>query len=207
MKSFLNNFVAGALYKRVASILLNPQTTWEQIRSERQPPGQIYREYLVPLAVIPAVATFIGRAVVGIQEPYGGVVHTPFIGSAVAGVLTFGLTLLGIFIAGRVISALAPNFAASRNNLNAFKLVAYSWTPAILATVFYAYPSWQIAAFLCSLYAVYLLYVGLPILLDCPPENTVGYTLIAIVVMIAIYVAVHAASAGSIAAYQLGFGR
>ena len=207
MKPFISNFVTGNLYKRVTAILLNPQATWEVIRSERLTVGQIYREYLVPIALIPAVATFIGRALVGIQQPYGGVVRTPIIGSVVAAVFTFGLTLLGIFIAGKVINALAPNFAASRNDLNALKLAAYSWTPAILATVFYAYPPWQVAAFLCSLYAIYLLYLGLPILLDCPPENTVGYTLISIVVMVALYVAVYAASVGSSAAYQLGFGR
>jgi len=176
------------LIGRVKAIIVNPKPTWETIKAETLTVGQIYTGYLVPLALIPAVATFIGFSLVGVSVPFVGVYHYSPAGGLVRAILSFLLVLLGIFIAGKVINALAPSFAAMRNDLNAFKVAAYSWTPALVVGILNIVPALSILVLLGSLYSIYLLYLGLPVLMECPRDRAVGYTIASIVAVIVIYV-------------------
>ena len=51
---------------RVKSILLSPRTEWPVIDAEAATVRGIYRDYLVWLAAIPAIAGFIGLSVIGV---------------------------------------------------------------------------------------------------------------------------------------------
>ena len=106
------------LIERAKAILLSPKPTWETIKGETTTVGEVYTGFLVPLAAIPAVAVLIRHVLfVGFH----------YLGRALVGaILSYALTLLSVFIAGKVIDALAPSFGATKNNLNAFRVAAYS---------------------------------------------------------------------------------
>lgn len=55
-----------ALVDRVKSILLNPKPTWAAIEAEPATPAGLYKDYLLWLAVIPAVCGFIGMSLIGV---------------------------------------------------------------------------------------------------------------------------------------------
>jgi hypothetical protein len=111
------------LIERVRNILLNPKPTWETIKGETMPVAQIFKDYLVPLAAIPAVAMFIRGSLFGFSYGFGRF-RQPIVSGLLGAVLSYVLTLVGIFIAGKVIDALAPTFGATKNDLNAFKVAA-----------------------------------------------------------------------------------
>jgi hypothetical protein len=180
------------LVDRVKAILLTPKTAWETIKADSTSMGGIYQEYLVPLVAIPTVAAFIGQSIVGMRLPFVGTYRQPIISGLVTAVLSYVLTLVAIFLAAKVIDALAPTFGATKNSLNAFKVAAYAWTPALVAGILSILPSLSILGLLAGLYGIYLLYLGLQSLMACPKEKAVGYTAATVVSVIVISLVVGA---------------
>ena len=53
------------IIKKTKDILVTPKTAWQTIAEENQNHLQILTNYLIPLALIPALATFIGYGIIG----------------------------------------------------------------------------------------------------------------------------------------------
>jgi len=170
-----------ALIERIKSILLNPKETWETIKAEETSTTKIVKEYLIYLAAIPPIAHFIGYAIVGLVG-----YRTPFFTTLIQSVVWYVLLIVNVFITAFIINALAPSFNAVKNDLAAFKLVAYSMTASFVAGIFYIIP--HLAALgILGLYSFYLLYIGLPKLMECPQEKTLAYFIVSIIVVIVLY--------------------
>jgi len=80
-----------------------------------------------------------------------------------------------------IVDALAPTFGGQKKPLNAFKVIAYGSTAAMVAGIFHLIPGGSILVLLGSLYSIYLIYLGLPLLMKCPQEKAVAYTAVVIV--------------------------
>lgn len=180
--------------ERAKSILLSPSEALSSVKTEATTVKDIMKEYVAIMAAIPAVAYFIGYALVGL----------PFVGRQNVGrtlgfaILYYVLSIVAVFIVGKIINALAPNFNAVKNDLNAFKLSVYAYTPVFVAGVFYIIPSLSILAFLGSLYGIYILYLGIPILMEAPQEKRIAYTVVTLIVAFVVMFVIFAI-AGAIA--------
>lgn len=177
------------LIGRVKDILVNPKPTWEVIKADSATVAQIYTGYLLPLAAITPVAMFIGHSLIGFRVGLF-TSHLPIGSGLLTAVLSYVLTLVGVFIAATVIDGLAPTFGATRNRVSAFKVAAYAWTPGFVAGVLNILPALSVLVLLASLYGIYLLYLGLQSLMACPREKAVGYTIVSILVMVAVYIVI-----------------
>ena len=166
------------IIERVKSILLSPKDALTAIKSEEVSIAAFMKEYVAILAAIPAVSIFIGWALVG-HSVFG---RRSFIGTLFYAALFYILSLVSVFVYSKVIDALAPSFNATKNDLNAFKLTVYAWTPAFVAGIFHIVPGLQVLAMLGALYGIYILYLGLPILMESSEEKTVPYTVVGILV-------------------------
>ncbi|MFQ5824039.1 MAG: Yip1 family protein [bacterium] len=166
------------IIERVKSILLSPKDALNAVKTEEMTVVGTMKEYVVIVAAIPAVALFIGYALIGL----------PLVGrynigrTLIFAALYYILSLISVFIIGKIINALAPSFNAVKNDLNAFKLAVYSLTPGFIAGVFYIIPSLQILTWLGALYGIYILYLGIPILMEAPQEKAVAYTVVSLIV-------------------------
>jgi hypothetical protein len=166
--------------ERVKRIILSPSEALKEVKSEALTISATMKNYVVYLAAIPAIAQFIGYAIVGL----------PIIGrqnifrTLIFSILLFVLSLVNVLIVSAVINALAPTFNSVKNNLNAFKLAVYSLTPVFVAGIFNIFPSLGILALLGGLYGIYILYLGFPILMETPQDKTIAYTLTTVVVVI-----------------------
>jgi len=178
------------LIERVKSILLNPKETWEIIKSEEETQMSIIKNYLLILAAIPPVASFIGQVIVGTTIPLVGHYRIPFFTGLIWAILQYVLLIAGIYISAIVVNALAPNFGGAKNNIAAFKLVAYTYTVPLVAGVLDLVPTLSVIAFLLSLYGIYVFYLGLPVMMGNPKEKTTSYTVVAILVIIVVLVIV-----------------
>lgn len=176
---------------RVTAIIVRPRQEWEVIRGEQTSATELYRSYVVLLAAIGPIATFIGVAVFGIGVPFLGTVRVP-IGTAVAqAVVTYALTLAGTYVFALVIDALAPTFSGTKSSIQALKVAVYGSTAGWLAGIFSLIPALSFLGIL-GLYSIYLLYLGLPVLMGAPRERALPYTVVAVIAVIVIYVVIGA---------------
>ena len=181
------------LVQRITDILLKPKTTWPTIAQEPATPASIYSSYLVFLAAIPAVAGFIGLSLVGMHI-MGTSLRWPVSSGLVNMVVSYVLSLVMVFVLALIVDALAPSFGGSKNQVNALKVVAYSFTAAFVGGIFSIVPALAMLGVLASLYSIYLLYTGLPVLMKCPEDKSLGYTAVVVVCGIVAAVIVGAVS-------------
>ena len=175
------------LVERAKRLLLTPRQEWEVIDAESTTAGELYGQYVVPLAAIGPIARVIGFALIGIHIPFSEVTYRTPIGRAILGaVVSYILALIGVFILAMIIDMLAPTFGGTSNRLQALKVSAYSHTAAWLAAVFALIPGLSILGIL-GLYSLYLLYVGLPILMKSPQDRAGAYTVVVILVAIVLF--------------------
>jgi hypothetical protein len=168
------------IVQRAKNIMVAPKAEWAVIDAEATTIGDIYRNYLVYLAAVPAVAGFIGTSLIGQTLPLIGVYRVPVVSGLLTALLTYGLSLAGVYVLALIIERLAPTFNGVPNLISAFKLAAYSVTPAWLAGIFAILPPLAILGIL-GLYSLYLFYVGLPVLMRSPPEKAMLYTVAVII--------------------------
>ena len=185
------------LVQRVQDILLKPKPTWPVIEQEQADVASIYQRYLIFIAAIPAVAGFIGMSVIGVGG-FGMHIRMPFMSGLVNMVVSYGLSLLVVFVLALIVDALAPTFNGSKSQINAFKLVAYGSTAGFVGGIFSLIPSLGVLGLLAGLYSIYLIYTGIPVLMKCPQEKAGAYTGVVIVCGIVASVIVGAVSAAVI---------
>ena len=175
------------LVDRVKRILLSPQSEWEVIDGETTTPSALYTGYIMPLAAIGPIATVIGFAVFGISVPLAGTVYRVPIGSAItSAIVTYVLTLVGVYVLSLIIDALAPTFGGTKSPIQALKVAAYSSTAAWIAGIFAIMPGLRMLGIL-GLYSFYLLYLGLPVLMKAAKDRAVGYTVLVVVVEVVLF--------------------
>jgi hypothetical protein len=170
-----------SLVARAKQMILSPVAGWRSIGEEKSTVSTLLLRYVLPMALIPAAASFIGYGFVGVDGLlfrvsglYWGAVMA--INSLITSVAVY---LLGTYIVDRM----APGFGAIREPGRSAQLVAYSSTPAWVAGIFYAVPSLQEGVVL-GLYGVYLFYLGIPVLKRTPDDQRVAFTISSAIVII-----------------------
>jgi len=164
------------LVERVRKILMEPKQAWQEIKDEKTTTSDLVRDYLIYLAAIPPISYFIGQVLLG--HPRLG----PVAGLITAGVL-YVLLFVAMTIAATVVNAIAPEFQASTDESKAFKLVAYSCSAPLVATVFFIIPELSVLAVL-GFYGIYILYLGIPELTDCPQDKALAYTVASVITIV-----------------------
>jgi hypothetical protein len=160
------------LFERVKAILLTPQTEWPVVAREPDDTSALFTQYVAILALIPALSGFIGGSLIG--------GYTPIVAGLIGAVVSYLLTFVTVFLVAMIVDALAPTFGGERNLQNALKLTVYSYTPAWLAGIFFLIPGLSFLTIL-GLYGLYLLWLGLPPLMQAPRDKALPYA-VAIVV-------------------------
>ncbi|MBH1976964.1 MAG: Yip1 family protein [Giesbergeria sp.] len=171
------------LVQRVKSILLQPKDTWATIEGEQADVAGLYTRYLMVLAAIPAVCGFIGMSIIGMGA-FGVSIRVPFLSGLASMVVSYVLSLVGVFVLALIVNALAPTFGGQKDQMQALKLAVYASTAAMLGGLFSLLPALAMLSLLAALYSIYLIYCGLPILMKNPPEKSLAYTAVVLVAAI-----------------------
>jgi hypothetical protein len=180
------------LVDRAKNILLQPKSEWAVVEPEQTDAKTLYTNYIVILALVPAVAGFLNMAYYGSFMRIGA-------GFALgAALVQYVLGLAMVFAVAFIADALAPNFGGQKNLNQALKLTAYSMTASWVAGAFMIIPflGWLLSL-LGSLYSLYLFYLGVPVLMKVPDEKAVGYTVVVVIAAVVIGLVVGAISAGT----------
>ena len=170
------------IVERAKKIVMTPKTEWPVISSETPVIGEIMLNYVLPLALIPAVAQVIGYGLVG-----GPLIAWSISAAVAAGLVSFLTAVVGVFVTAYVVDFLAPNFGSQKDLGRAVQLVAYSNTPGWLAGILNIIPALGMLTLLAALYGLYLVYLGMPHTMKTPQEKVVPYLLVTILVVIVVY--------------------
>lgn len=191
------------LVQRVKDITFKPKDTWPAIKAEQATIKELYTSYAVLLAAIPPIASFIGMSLIGISM-LGVHYRTPFLTGIIHAVVSYGLSLIGLYVVAQIIDALAPSFGSQKNLVNAMKVAVFSWTPSWIAGILVIIPVLSPIAILLSLYSLYLFYLGLPILMDTPKDKALGYFVVTILLSIVIFILIGTASSALFGLGRMG---
>jgi len=178
--------------ERAKAMILSPAAEWRRIEPEPGGVGDVFVPYVALLAAIPPVCALLRRGLFGWGPRLHHLHHHGLFTGVTGGIGRYLATFVALYVMALAIDGLAPNFSARRNPGNALKLAVYAMTPVWLAGVFVLVPGLGFLRLLALVYAVYLIWLGLPVLMTSPPDRTAGYTLAVFVCAVILSVVVAA---------------
>jgi len=189
------------LQTRVRDILTRPAHAWAVIAGEPADVGSLLRDYAAPLSTIPAICSWLGMSVIGMSTLVG-TYRVGIVRGLANAIVAWAFGLAGAWLAAVVIERLAPNFSSRGSTADALKLVVYASTPVWLAGVFNLIPALGVLVLVAALYALYLFYLGLPVVMHTPADKVVPFMAVAAVAVIVVMIVV-----GMVAGAIAGVGR
>ncbi|HSW84947.1 MAG TPA: Yip1 family protein [Usitatibacter sp.] len=192
------------IVERVKGLATDPKVEWRAIDAEEITVQDLFTKYVMIVAAIPPVASFIGLCIVG-SGPFGSTVRMPLGAGVAYAALSYLLSLGWVYVLAMVIQAFSPKFEGHGEFIDALKIAAFTPTPAWVAGVFGIVPALSIIGNLVGLYSFYLLYTGLPALTEPPQEKEVPFFCVVVLTMIVLTVAFYVIAALMIPAPMRGF--
>jgi hypothetical protein len=151
---------------RIMGILAAPDLEWSVIAHKDASSWAVFARYGAILALIPALAHWIGASFVGGYVPVGK--------GLVGALVIYAGSLAAVYLVALIVNLAASGFDAQRSFPRALLLAVYSAIPVWLAGIALAVPGLSFLAVL-GLYAAYLLWTGLPVLMRAPAGRTLSY--------------------------------
>lgn len=172
-----------ALFQHTLGILFHPDTEWKAIRNERNSFKQIFLSHVPFLALIPVVAAFYGVTQVGWTAGASELPTRMTVESALSLCgLTYVSLLVSVFILGEFINWMAKTYGvkdpSEQRHYEGTALAVYVMTPMFLVGVLLVVPSIWLngaALMLAGIYSVYLLYEGIPIIMNIDKDRGFMY--------------------------------
>ncbi len=181
------------LFERVKAILLTPKSEWPVIAAESASVAGLYTGYIVVLAAIPPLASFLQFGLIGTHVGFFGTYRIGLGTGLTALLVNYALALVGIYALSLIVDALAPTFGGRKDPVMAMKTVAYASTAGWIAGIGQLLPVIAPLIMLAGgVYSIYLCYLGLQVTMQCPEDKAAGYT--AAVVLAAIVIGTVAAA-------------
>lgn len=184
---------------RAKAILLTPKTAWPVIAAEPATVADLYKGYIIALAAIPAIFGFLKMSLIGTTVMFAGTYRVGVAAGLATMAVAYVLSLVTVYVVAMIVDALAPTFGGQKNNVQALKVMAYASTASWVAGVAQILPGLGMLIVIAgAIYGIYLVYLGLPHLMKCPPDKAGGYTAVVVLITIVLWF-VTAAVVGSIA--------
>jgi len=153
-------------------LLFSPKSSWNKLRDNVDGPSGLI--YTLALAVLPCIAWYYGTTQIGWSIGNGEMTRLTE-ASAQPIIILFYLAMVStIGIIGFFTHWMSSEYGASSTLLKGIAVASYAATPMYLAGLVGFYPSlWVDRLGGCAAvgWALYLLYVGIPIVMQIPEER------------------------------------
>ncbi|MEX0943925.1 MAG: Yip1 family protein [Pseudomonadales bacterium] len=158
----------------IIGILFYPLVEWERIREADGTVIGHYLKYIVPIALLPAIAWYYGSTQVGWQLGAREIRLTSESAMQIM-VLFYISMLLGVGLLGFMVHWMSETYEAHTSTLaKGVAVAAYTCTPLFVVGAIGFYPILWLDILLgcaAAAHTVYLLYVGVPIVMQIPKER------------------------------------
>jgi hypothetical protein len=160
--------------KHIWGLFFDPQKEWPLIRDERCSIGMCYVSNVIILAAIPPICAYIGSTSIGWKIGASEAVKLTS-SSALQIAFAFYMALLAaVFIMGKAIHWMAQTFDVKPELAKCVVLASYIATPLFVSGIAALYPVlWidMLIGLAAVAYTVYLLYTGIPTVMEIPKEQ------------------------------------
>ena len=199
-----------AFLEHTLGIFTHPRSEWASIRSERTSFKQVYLSHVPILALIPAVAAYFGVTQVGWSVGGGDKVMLTSQSAIMLCAITYFALLAGVFVLGEFINWMSKTYGVQdseeKRHHDGTSLAVFVTTPMFLASLSLFYPQiWVVASALiiAGAYSVYLIYEGIPILMNMDKDRAFMYASSVITVALVLLVS---AMIGTVLVWGVGIG-
>lgn len=181
--------------QHIIGLFTDPTQEWAKIREQYQSGSGSPVGHVLILALIPAISGYIGTTQVGWRIGVGEPIRITGDSAFSIAVIYYIALLVGIFSIGWVIHLLGKAYEVEKPLPLCIALAAYTATPLFLIGIMQVYPVLWLNMLLglpALAYTVYLLYSGLPVMMQISAERGFLYSsavmavgLVALVAMLA----------------------
>jgi hypothetical protein len=165
--------------QHLIGLFTDPTREWEKIRDQQKNNSGSPAAHVFILALIPAISGYIGTTQVGWRIGVGEPIRITGDSAFSIAVIYYLALLVGIFSIGWVIHLLGKAYEVERPLPLCIALAAYTATPLFLIGIMQVYPVLWLNMLLglpALAYTVYLLYSGLPVMMEIPVERGFLYS-------------------------------
>ena len=199
MKSTLSSWI-------VFRLLFSPMAVFNELSETRPEPHRIFFRYLIWLAILPPLFSYIGASNFGWRL---GAADPLYLDSGTLTLLSIAyfFTLLFGFVSTAIVAQWMAATYGARNSLGIhFALVVIVAAPMVVGSIIHLYPSVLVNVLVLIptlMWCMYLLYTGLPVVLKISPERgmlmasaLIGYLLVAAVCLLGLTVGLWSSGIG-----------
>lgn len=165
--------------QHIVGLFTDPVGQWEKIREQHKSAEGGSVAHIFLLAAIPAVSGYIGTTQVGWRIGVGEPIRITGDSAFAIAIIYYLALLVGVFSIGWVIHLLGKAYEVQKPLSLCIALAAYAATPLFLIGLMEVYPVLWLNMLLglpALAYTVYLLYSGLPIMMEISAERGFLYS-------------------------------
>jgi len=193
------------ILNHIWGLYAHPKEEWQTIE-KRHESLSYSLIHILTISLIPAICCYYATAHIGWTIGVGEPIKISSQSAQLMAIsMYFGL-IIGIFALAYLIQWMAETFDAKPEFVQALELAAYTSTPLLMVGVTALFPIlWfvAIAGLIAVTYSVYLLYSGVPIMMNIPEEKGFIYSSSVVTCGLVLMVTLMAATAMM---WTLGFG-
>jgi len=165
--------------QHIVGLFIDPMRQWEKIRDQHKSADGGSVAHIFVLAAIPAISGYIGTTQVGWRIGVGEPIRITGDSAFAIAIIYYLALLVGVFSIGWVIHLLGKAYEVEKPLSLCIALAAYAATPLFLIGIMEVYPVLWLNMLLglpALAYTVYLLYSGLPIMMEISAERGFLYS-------------------------------
>jgi len=193
------------ILNHIWGLYAHPKDEWQTI--EKRHESLMYSlVHILVVALIPAICGYYAAAHIGWTIGVGEPIKISQSSAQIMAVAMYVALVTGVFALAYLIQWMAKTFDSKPSFIQSLELAAYTATPILMVGITTLFPVlWFVAlaglAAVC--YSVYLLYSGVPIMMNIPEEKGFIYSSSVVTCGLVLLVAIMALSAMF---WTLGFG-
>jgi len=163
----------------VWGLFSHPDREMHVIRGENETVSHHYTHHVLLMAAVPVICAFIGTTQIGWDFDDGNIVKLSWTTGLALAVVFYALMLAGVAVMGRVIYWMARRYPQRPSLTRCMVFAGYVATPLFLSGIVALYPLVWLCVLVGALalaYTGYLLYVGIPELLDIDRDESLRFS-------------------------------
>lgn len=161
------------VFRHVVGFFVHPVREWEEVRKRPLSIGHALANVLL-LGAIPVVSSYIGTTQFGWQIGTAETVKLTPASAGVIAVLYYLVIIAAVLSMGAMIRWMGQTYGASQSLSRCITLAAFIPIPLFLVGIVQLFPILWLNLLLglpAAAYTVFLLYVGIPVMMDIPVER------------------------------------
>jgi hypothetical protein len=193
------------ILNHIWGLYAHPKDEWQTI--EKRHESLMYSLiHILVVALIPAICGYYAAAHIGWTIGVGDPIKISQSGAKMMAIAMYFALVLGVFALAYLIQWMAKTFDSKPSFIQSLELAAYTATPMLMVGIVTLVPVlWfvALAGIAAVSYSIYLLYSGVPIMMNIPEEKGFIYSSSVVTCGLVLLVAIMALSA---ILWTMGFG-